>query len=704
MSAVRAFALTLAALFAALFSLAACGDAAETPSLARDAETPPTAVVVRASPTAAPIPTATSTPPKPAPSAIPTPAPSPTAAPIQVAPTRTPLPTIAPIPTSPPTAASPAPTAVPAPVHADADAAPPPERDLVDLALRLRGVSPSAAAPAPSLAAPMRVGDQETFWITNLTDVSSRRASATLLAVSDNAYWFAEDAAAVSQASLENAAALFEERVRPAVVGAFGDIRKPGLDGDPRLVVLNATLDGAAGYFGSKDAFPAAVHPRSNEREIVYMSADLLGMGMDVYMAVLAHELQHAIHFAHDEGEESWVNEGLAELAVAIAGYPNYLAMAFETRPDTQLNFWGSEPAGNARYYGAAGAFFAYVAQRAGGFGGIAPLAREPLDGVEGVDKFLRSHGLAFEDVFADWTVANYLDDDDSPRYSYPDRDMAIRTERGPTPGAIRRHSLPQFSARYYVWDSPGEVGAIRFAGDTTVRQVGEDCAVGATCWWSGRGDSIDSKLTREFDLSGLTEATLEFAIRRDIEEGWDYGYIQASADGGRTWRILKGLHTTDSNPSGNAYGDGYTGASGWEGAWERESVDLTPFAGAPVLIRFEYVTDDAVYLDGMLIDDISIPQLAFSDEPETPESWDAEGFSLVGAPLEQEFIVQLIEIDRLSGEFSVSRLDLDERNRAETRPKGLAAPDTTVILIVSPATRGTIHPAGYTVELVDGG
>ena len=586
----------------------------------------------------------------------------------------------------------------------DANRAPLPERDLVELAIRLRGVSPSDAAPAPRAAVPMRAGDQEIFWITSADDGSARRATATLRIVSESAYWFVEDAAAVPQDALETAAALFEERVRPAVVRAFGDIRKPGLDGDPRLVILHAVLDDAvAGYFGSKDTFPAAVHPHSNEREIVYMSAGLLEFGMDIYMSVLAHEFQHAIHSAQDDGEEAWVNEGLSEAAVAVAGYPNSLTPAFETRPDTQLNFWGAEPAENAPYYGAAGAFFIYVSQRVGGFDNLAALAREPLDGVDGVDKFLRSHGLSFEDVFADWTVANYLNADDDPRYGYADLDMAMRTARGPSAGVVRRHILPQFSARYYVWDAPVENGAIRFAGDTAVRHVGEDCAVGPTCWWSGRGDSIDSKLTRGFDLSGLTGATLDFAIRRDIEEGWDYGYVQASADGGRTWRILKGLHTTDDNPSGNAYGDGYTGSSGWEGAWERESVDLTPFAGAPVLIRFEYITDDAVYLDGMMIDDVSIPQLGFADEPETPDEWDAEGFSLVGAPLAQDFIVQLVEIDRATGEFSVSRLNLDERNRAEARPPGLAAPDTTVVLIVSPATRGTIHSAGYSVELAVG-
>ena len=92
-----------------------------------------------------------------------------------------------------------------------------------------------------------------------------------------------------------------------------------------------------------------------------------------------------------------------------------------------------------------------------------------------------------------------------------------------------------------------------------------------------------------------------------EIEEGWDYAYVEASDDDGRTWHILEGQHTTTENPSGNAYGPGYTGSSD---EWLRESIDLTPFAGGPVLLRFEYVTDDAVYLDGLLIDDLSIPEL----------------------------------------------------------------------------------------------
>ena len=62
------------------------------------------------------------------------------------------------------------------------------------------------------------------------------------------------------------------------------------------------------------------------------------------------------------------------------------------------------------------------------------------------------------------------------------------------------------------------------------------------------------------------------------------------------------------------------------------KSVDLTPFAGGPVLVRFEYVTDDAVYLDGILVDDLSIPELNL-DLSSANDDWHADGFRLTGEP-----------------------------------------------------------------------
>ena len=562
----------------------------------------------------------------------------------------------------------------------------PPDRDLEELATRLRGVT--ASDPSPATAAPLSQGAQDTFWITDLDDGSAHSIAATLHVVSDNAYWFVENDVDFDQQGLEEAAQIFESRVRPAVVRTFGDIRNPGIDGDPRLFVLHSKLNGAAGYFGSADAFPSNVHPHSNEREIIYMDIESLPPATDLYMAVIAHEFQHAVHFNHDTGEESWVNEGLSELASEVAGYRLQSPRAFLVRPDTQLNFWADESYDRIPHYGASALFFRYLAQRVGGHRNLTDLITGPLDGIEGVDSFLNDHGLTFLEVFADWVIANYLDAEDE-RFGYQDHNLTVLPDRTLRPNNVVQATQPQFSARYHKIDLSSSDGVLTFKGDTSVRQVGADCEIGALCWWSGRGDGIDTMLTRELDLTGLDEATLEFMVWYEIEEGWDYAYVEASDDDGRTWNILEGRHTTTDNPSGNAYGHGYTGLSD---EWLQESIDLTPFAGGPVLLRFEYVTDDAVYLDGLLIDDLSIPELDLSISPDN--TWHSDGFSLAGDSLAQHFIVQIIQTAP-DGSLQVSRLELDSRNHAEMNLVG----GNGTVVVVSPITPDTRHSASYTLE-----
>ena len=570
-----------------------------------------------------------------------------------------------------------------------------PDRDLAELAVRLRQlkaghVKSAERGGSQAAAATMSEGDQLDFTITNLEDGSPRPITATLQVISDNAYWFVEDAVTLPLDELARAASVYEERVRPAVTGTLGDIANPGLDGDHRLFIIHAVLDGAAGYFGSKDSFPSEVHPHSNEREIIYLDSRAAEHGIDTHLAIIAHELQHAAHFDKDVGEESWVNEGLSEVATELAGYGVQSPRAFMRRPSTQLNYWPDSPRSTYPHYGAAALFFTYVGQRVRGVDKLVDLVNEPLDGIAGVESFLNGYDLTWHQVFADWVVANYLDADDE-RYGYINRNVGIGPVRRLTSGEGRPDSLSQYSARYYRVDTDADSGTISFEGDTEVSQVGTDCAQGQTCWWSGRGDGIDTRLTREFDLTGLDSATLEYQVWYEIEEGWDYGYVQMSEDGGETWHILEGAHTTTDNPSGNGYGPGYTGKSR---EWKQESIDISGFAGGPVLVRFEYVTDDAVYLDGMLIDGVAIPEL---DSVNIDSDWNAEGFSMAGHKLAQDFIVQVIT-STPDGEYTVSQLPLDASNSGWMRLT-TPADGGEVVVVVSPVTAGTRHEAGYVLE-----
>ena len=633
-----------------------------------------------------PAPTPSSTPPSPSA----TPRPTERAATESVTPTAIPAP--APTPTARPASrsegvASPDQRAQAERVHAEL-----PTRDLVELAVRLRGAE--IGELDAGIATPLSVGDRRDFWLSDLGDGSATAISATLRIVSENAYWFVDDGVSVDMAGLEEGARLFERQVRPAVVAAFGDIRNPGIDGDPRLMVLHSRLDGAAGYFGSKDAYPTEVHPHSNEGEIIYIDVEFLKPGSDLYMSVLAHEFQHAIHSNQDIGEDTWVNEGLSELATEVAGYETNSPGVFLPRPQTQLNYWPESSSGGViAHYGASALFFRYLAQRVGGTANLKDLMTERLDGIAGVDAFLRGRGLSFEGVFADWVAANYLDAEDE-RYGYLGSEVKIRRARPLGEGGGREMSLPQFSARYHSLRTGAAAGALRFRGNKDTRQVETDCVSDSGCWWSGRGDSINTKLTREFDLAGLDSATLEYVVWHDIEDGWDYGYVEVSDDGGRSWTILNGRHTSDSDVSGNAYGPGYTGRSR---DWKRESIDLTPFVGGPVLVRFEYVTDDAVYRDGFMVADVSVAEL---DGDGGPGGWDADGFALARDALPQRFIVQVVVTDA-NGEYDVSRLDLDDRNFGEMTLEGLDAPDIDVVAIVSPVTPDTRHGASYTLEFL---
>ena len=203
---------------------------------------------------------------------------------------------------------------------------------------------------------------------------------------------------------------------------------------------------------------------------------------------------------------------------------------------------------------------------------------------------------------------------------------------------------------------------------------------------------TIDSTLTREFDLTGLDVATLEFWTWFQLEVNWDYVYIEASADGGATWTVLEGLHTTSEDPVGNNFGAGFTGFSR---NWLQESVDLTPYVGGKALVRFEYITDDGVYLDGFLIDDIAIPEIGFFDDADQDMGWQADGFMRIDPVLEQHYAVQIIE-KGADGEVSVREIELNEERSGQTVIEGLGSRLENAIIVVSPVTRGTHHPARY--------
>lgn len=147
----------------------------------------------------------------------------------------------------------------------------------------------------------------------------------------------------------------------------------------------------------------------------------------------------------------------------------------------------------------------------------------------------------------------------------------------------------------------------------------------GAFQWYSGTGDNLSSTLTREVTVPEGA-ASLTFQTRYDIEEGYDYFYVEV--DSGAGYVPLVG---SISNAAATVATDGT------QADWIEASFDLSAYAGQTVSLRFRYLTDGGVagnvadVVDGVFLDDIAIEGV-FEDGAEAGDNgWTVDGFAAVG-------------------------------------------------------------------------
>ena len=537
-------------------------------------------------------------------------------------------------------------------------------------------------------------GRKESFWLIRFLALDVYQAEFELRLVTDQAYWYIENGTEVNQEDLERGAREFEENIYPAISETFGREWSPGVDNDPHLNIIHARLQGVGGYFSSSDEHPQEVYPYSNQRESIYINIGALPVGSSRYLDVLAHELQHAVHWNNDPNEETWVNEGLSELAVSVAGYPSTSIRRFLRSPGVSLIHWPLDQRNIGAYYGGASLFMRYLAEHYGPVEDIGRLVADPADDLAGIDSYLTSggHRITAEAVVRDWVAANILDESQGI-YGY--RDLDVRAEVDKSIESYREFSgkIPQYAAGYTKLVGFDQPIWLRFSGPVEnvlipveVDQIG--------CWWSNSGDSINSTLSRRVDLTGISSATLRYQLWYEVEENWDYGYVQVSQDQGRSWKILETPETSPQNPIGNSFGSGYTGESR---GWINQTVDLTPFVGSEVLLRFQYVTDDAIDGMGLCVRYISIPEAKLEVDDAT---WQPAGFVRINNRVRQDFAVQVIMVGKRNGEENrVLQMPLDQANNGELI---LQAPQdylriVVAVLALAPAT---VQPTSYTLSL----
>jgi len=119
---------------------------------------------------------------------------------------------------------------------------------------------------------------------------------------------------------------------------------------------------------------------------------------------------------------------------------------------------------------------------------------------------------------------------------------------------------------------------------------------------FSGSYNNLHSEALMAESFTVAEDDSLIFYTWYDIENDYDYGYVELSSDGGQTFSTIPGNITTNDDPNGNNRGNGITGTSG---GWIEAKFPLDDFIGMVVLIKFSYHTDSWVNNSGMYIDDV---------------------------------------------------------------------------------------------------
>ncbi|MBO0959856.1 immune inhibitor A [Neobacillus sp. MM2021_6] len=127
--------------------------------------------------------------------------------------------------------------------------------------------------------------------------------------------------------------------------------------------------------------------------------------------------------------------------------------------------------------------------------------------------------------------------------------------------------------------------------------------------FWGGQADEIDTNMVTDVDLTGKSSAELTFDAWFDIEEQWDYAFVQVSTDNGATWKSL-GNADTNSDAVSEAYPtilESLPGFSGNSDGWKEEKFDLSAYAGQNIKLRLRYITDWGSSFTGFFADNIKV-------------------------------------------------------------------------------------------------
>ncbi|MBM3236726.1 hypothetical protein FJZ31_10575 [Candidatus Poribacteria bacterium] len=293
-------------------------------------------------------------------------------------------------------------------------------------------------APAQANPPQFAVGDKKKFYAVDFSNQSQYIVDATLYAIGQFCYIFVEDSQwqrTVTPLGVEKVRRAFDDSTPADPSRGIYQIetetlgQPPDIDNDKRIYILLLDVQDfykskgefVAGYFSPVNQQRGIVRDpnsgaplRSNEIELLYIDTHPLPVGSADGLSVVAHEFQHLIHWRYDPNEEIWINEGCSDYAMFLCGYDvSTHVSAFEKEPDSSLVNWPRGMQSKLSYYGAAYLWMLYLHEHYGGPRIISTIIRNQTNGISSINAALAAFGYSkyFSQIFADWKVANYVDD-----------------------------------------------------------------------------------------------------------------------------------------------------------------------------------------------------------------------------------------------------------------------------------------------------
>ncbi|CAN5655829.1 hypothetical protein BH24ACT26_BH24ACT26_12380 [soil metagenome] len=376
-----------------------------------------------------------------------------------------------------------------------------------------------------------------------------------------------------------------------------------------------------------------------------------------LYEGVFAHEYQHLLEYYEDPDELNWVNEGLSDWAQTLTGYVDpsvpiddidfdshiqcflgYLGEETEANPnprgggpENSLTLWGDQGDDEILCdYGAAYTMMELLASRYGG-SFMTELHTDDGNGFDGLRAALAAGSIDkdAQTLLHEWAAMAALDgilDDGATLtggaeadYKVPTLDATINWD---TRHAYSRPGAPPNGSDYVrlrdatgSYLGAGDITDISFAGDQTLppfrvqwKSDNKPPQHNSPALYSGSGANLDRSIVKRVRVP-MDKPRLTFLTKWKIEAGWDFGFVQVSTDGGRTYRSLGNKDTTSVTDPGAiaAVKENVPGFTGSSKGWRTERFSLKRYAGQRIHLAFRYVTGPAVNPPGWWIDRVRV-------------------------------------------------------------------------------------------------